>query len=231
IRGDLVDATWDALMRVPAGETDTLIEIMVREDQIRRSIARDGGLLPENYLPGEEAGSTVPEGPDVREGVIEIEGMEETTTYYRHHLEALHVVTYVPQDIEVTTDHNEGADVVSMHTAFGGIHREDVHLTFTLYDTARGLEDIVDAERTRLETEGYDVTGVFGISRAYPWAKLEMVVQRISGGDHYVGRLAFGKRGERVLSVMTHMPIEFGDGVQPRFRSVLEATRWYFPDE
>ncbi|MFO7942605.1 MAG: S-layer homology domain-containing protein [Bacillota bacterium] len=230
-RADLVDAAWDALIEVPAGETDTLIEIMVREDEGRRSVATAGGLLPENYLPGEIVGSAVPEGPAVREGIIEIEGMEERTTYFRHHLDTQYVVTYVPENIEVAVDEGEDADIVSMYTTFGGIHREDVHLTFTLYDPAEEMGHIVEAERTQLEADGYDIRRVHGINRAHPWAKLEMGFERTSGGEHYVGRLAFGQRGDRVLSVMTHMPIEFGDGVVPRFRSILESAQWYFPDE
>ncbi len=228
IRADLVDATWNALMDVPVGEVDTLIESILAEDAQRRSIAVDGGLIPTHYLPGEILGDTVPVGPDVVEGTIVIEGMEEATTYSRHHFEALHMVAYVPESIEVITAEDGGTDVVSMYTAFGGIHREDVHLTLTLHDAAKDLEQIVAAG---LEAGGYTLTRLYGISRAHPWAKLEMAIEYVSDTEHYVGRIAFGQRGERVLSVMTHMPIEFADGAQPRFRTILDGAQWYFPGE
>ena len=228
IRADLVDTTWDALMDVPAGEVDTLIEIMLAEEGQRYSIAAAAGLIKTHYLPGEILGDTVPTGPNVMEGTLFIEGMEEATTYFRHHLEALHMVTYVPEHIEVTTAQDGGTDVVSMYTAFGGIHREDVHLTLTLHDATEDLEQIVAAG---LEAGGYTLTRIHGIGRAHPWAKLEMAIEYVSDTEHYVGRLAFGQRGDRVLSVMTHMPIEFAEGAQPRFRAILDGAQWYFPGE
>ena len=228
IRADLVDATWDALGDVPAGEVDTLIESMLAEDEERHSIAVDSGLIPTHYLPGEILGDTLPAGPNIVEGTIFIEGMEEATTYFRHHFEALHMVTYVPEHIEVTTAEDGGTDVASMYTAFGGIHREDVHLTLTLHDATEDLEQIVGVG---LEAAGYTLTRIHGINRAHPWAKLEMAIEYVSDTEHYVGRLAFGQRGERVLSMMTHMPIEFAEGAQPRFRAILDGAQWYFPGE
>ena len=182
---------------------------------------------PTSHAPGEIAGESEPEGPDSREGTISIEGGEEPTAFARHHFPGMKMVAYVPENIEVEEVLAADADRVQFHTAFGGTFRDDVYLAIELSAPGRIPGEILERERERLEADGYRVSAVDPAERSHEWAEEELALEKGSGGDLYVGRLASGNVGHRALLVMTHMPIEFAEGAEPRFRAILDEMQWY----
>ncbi len=64
IRGDLVDHTWEALMKTPVGEEKILIEMIVGDDIAMLEIAVQAGLIvPEPVDPEEPVEPVDPEDP------------------------------------------------------------------------------------------------------------------------------------------------------------------------
>jgi hypothetical protein len=46
------------------------------------------------------------------------------------------------------------------------------------------------------------------------------------GNVPITGRLVLGRHADRYFHVLTHYPAEYGDGLGPRFQSILEHWRW-----
>ena len=182
---------------------------------------------PASHVPGEIVGASEPTGPDTLDGTISIEGQEEPTQFFRHHVPGMQMVAYVPENIEIEGEMAPDADRVQFHTAFGGTRRDDVYLAVELSAPGRTLEEVLERERGRLEADGYRVEALGATERSHEWAVEELSLEKESGGDLYVGRLAFGNAGHRTLLAMTHMPSEFAGGAGARFRAILAEMQWY----
>ncbi len=181
----------------------------------------------DHHLPGEITGSEEPDGPDRREGTIAIEGMEEPMNYIRHHLPSMGLVFYVPEDLEVRIAPNGEEDLLKIHSVFGGNFREDVYLSIRLGPDAEIIEEAVQEVSAEYAQAGYEIDET--TEGAPEWAVAHLVFEA-PGDTHYVGSASFGNAGARPLSIVRHMPVEFGDGASARFDAVLDSMQWYFPD-
>jgi len=184
---------------------------------------------PTHHVPGEVVGTEIPEGPSTREGVIMLEGMEEPIELFRHHAEALGLVTYIPEDLAVGEATGNTPAHLTIHSAYVDHVREDVYLRLSLYADDTDFEALVSRIQGQFEDDGYDIYSTEE-ARLFPWASHTLILQGLIDGEDYVAVIGFGNLGHRPLVAISHMPVEFSGGTEPRFAKVLENAQWYLPE-
>ncbi|HHY36383.1 MAG TPA: hypothetical protein GX518_01695 [Firmicutes bacterium] len=183
--------------------------------------------VAENHLPGAETGPAALERPETKIDVISLEGQEEPFSFTLLKAENIGFTTYIPEDIIPTVVSTEEGDAVVAYTNFAGQQRDDAYLSFLLYREGITLEEAIAGTRELLAAEGYEFPAGTEEHRSHPWAVEEFRFTKEDDNSNYVGRAAFGNRGNRVFRVMTHMPAEFGDGFGARIARIIADMEWF----
>jgi hypothetical protein len=172
---------------------------------------------------------SVPERPASIRDTIEIEGMPESTTARLFRAPdgwGLPFSTYIPAGIEVAPETDADSGGIRFAAAFTG--RADPNAYMHVYVYPRGATGIV-ARQGALEflRSRFLVGDEARPAPAPPWAH-EAYAMSYSGdgGVPYTGSVVVASHRGRYFHVVRHYPAEYGDGLEPRFRRILERWRW-----
>jgi hypothetical protein len=143
--------------------------------------------------------------------------------------------TYVPEGIQASVEGDGDTTAVRFAAAFDGRASREawMHVRFyppgTTVEEARQLLSAFLVSRRpedapmdgQLREEPYDVV------EPPAWAEEAYVLRyRGDGNALFTGRGILAVRDDRVFHVLYHYPVEFGDGLAPRFARILELWRW-----
>lgn len=129
--------------------------------------------------------------------------------------------TYLPQGMNVEYRTDSSGAAVRFVAAFGGVVEPQAYLQVRkhpLATSAQQARDVVSAFLAGKTVRPAD---------APDWA---LDVHAFDYEDHagiaYTGRIMLARHGPRFLDVVQHYPPEYGDGLGPRFHSILRHWRW-----
>jgi hypothetical protein len=128
--------------------------------------------------------------------------------------------TVVPADMRVQYASSGEGDAVRFEAAFGGVHRPEALLSFTVLP--EGLES--EEARGRVQEIAAAMGAVRAESAGPPWA---LDSYRLAG--EHAGFLALGEHREFWFYFLASYPPEFGDGLSPRIDLILR--RWFWADD
>lgn len=177
--------------------------------------------------PGENGGDGAPAGqfdlgdlPAEKDGTIKIEGMDESIKLKL--FDHPKYVTYHPEEmVAEPADSGEG-DAVSFIANFGGQRNENAFVHFFLYPEGTSEEDALFAASGLAEQLGSGVEEVAKEDRYYDWS----LSQYAGIVDDISITISVGKHGDQLYQLLTHYPVEYGDGMGPRVNLILDELIW-----
>lgn len=188
---------------------------------------QDGDHQPGTTQPGESGVSEMPaqdadlsDLPSEKEGTIQIEGMDESVTLKL--FDHSQYVTYHPVEMIAEPDDSGEGDSVRFIANFGGQRNDDAFVHFFLYPDGTSKEEALTAASDLAEQFGSGVKEVAAGDRYYPWALAEYMGHV---GDMSV-TIGVGEHGDQYYQVLTHYPLEYGDGMGPRVNLILSELLW-----
>jgi hypothetical protein len=171
----------------------------------------------------------VPQRPEAVRDTILLEGMPEPVTarlFRSPDGYGLPFTTYVPEGIEVSLETDADSGGIRFAAAFTG--RRDPNAYMHVFAQPRGTTGVV-ARQTALEflRSRFLIGGEARPAEAPEWGtEAYAMAYSGDGGARYTGSLVLASHRGRWFHIMTHYPAEYGDGLEPRFRRMLEWWRW-----
>lgn len=158
--------------------------------------------------------------PEFKEETILIEGMEENIKLQLLDGRANGFITYIPEDYLVETANSGEGDAYNIFSNFAGTKREDVYIKFFFYPETQQEKPTLIGEKGMLTASQLDMEKVTNGDQYHPWSIEEYISK---DGETYA---ALGNHEGQYFLVTISYPIEFGDGVVPRNRKILEDFYW-----
>jgi hypothetical protein len=145
--------------------------------------------------------------------------------------------TYLPPGLSMHADPAGDSAWARFSASFAGPADPNAYMHVRIYpegpehlETARNV--IAGFLRSR-RLEDDPVGDLVATGEAYrqvkppPWAEEAFSFDYVGHGNvRFTGMTALARRGARWFHVLTHYPVEFGDGLAPRFEYVLRHWRW-----
>lgn len=159
--------------------------------------------------------------PTTKTAVISIEG-EKTAIALRLYEEYKDLfTTYFPDKDFLPEGVSSGEGTgVRFIANFGGVRNNNAYVSVSFLNSLKNLGQLrrfVNSKSGLIAANKWRV-----ISRTqntgYPWAKEKIVFRQ---GRDITGRLYLGQRNGKVFYVITHYPVEYGDGFAPRADLIL----------
>ncbi|MFM2061958.1 MAG: hypothetical protein RLZZ507_1628 [Cyanobacteriota bacterium] len=168
---------------------------------------------PENK-PLVDSNKSAKNRPPNKTATISVEG-EKTNINLKLYQEKNLFSTYFPEeDFLVETATSDQPKRVKFIANFGGIKNEDAYIQITFTDNFQNIaevknfitskEGIIAANKWKIVSRSNTLT--------YPWAKEKIA---FSKGEDIVGDIYIGEQNAKVFYVITHFPLEYGDGFSP----------------
>ncbi|PPS46074.1 hypothetical protein B1A85_00655 [Chroococcidiopsis sp. TS-821] len=162
------------------------------------------------------------QNPLTKTATINIEG-EKTTVSLQEYSHPL-LTTYFPnQDfIPESVSSGEGT-AIRFDSNFGGTKNETAYVQFFFPGYANTLNQLkqswIEGENGLLASNGWRIIEVLP-EATYPWAREEIVFQQPE--KNITGSVYLGELAGNAFYVVTHYPVEYGDGFVPRANIILQ---------
>lgn len=164
--------------------------------------------------------------PSTREDTVVIEGMPEVETSMLVTAPAGFAVpfsTYVPEGLQTRF---EPPSTVRFIAAFGGELNSSAFMVVNIQDagaTAVSAGTVLDElmqTRAAAEHEAVAIDQPSWASDAIGFRSLD------ENGTDYTGSIIIAEHGDRLVHIVRHYPLEYGDGLPPRLHTILSDWRW-----
>jgi hypothetical protein len=171
------------------------------------------------------ADTQIAQRPETRTTTLSVEGERTQVALRLLDEAALPFTTYVPEGdfIEEVAASDEGVGVRFYFSPTGEPDEAAyVHLFFPYNapDSTTLREELL-GEQGLLATNGWRVLdrATAGI---YPWAKERITYEQTTPEDIFTGSVFVGEHAGAAFLALTHYPVEYGDGFEPRAAIILE---------
>lgn len=129
--------------------------------------------------------------------------------------------TYFPEtDFLVKTQNINKVTEVKFITKFEGVKNENAYIEFVFNNDLKTLgkvKKLINSKNGIIASSGWKVTNRSS-NVTYPWAKEKI---NFSKGQEIFGDIYIGEEKGKVFYVITHYPVEYGDGFEPRADLIL----------
>lgn len=160
--------------------------------------------------------------PSTKTATINIEG-EKTTVSLQEYSHPLFTTYFPNQDfIPESVSSGEGT-TVRFYTNFGGTKNEAAYVQLFFPGYANTLNQLkqswIEGENGLLASNGWRIVEVVQ-EATYPWAKEKIVFHQPE--KNITGTVYLGEVAGNAFYVVTHYPVEYGDGFMPRANIILQ---------
>jgi hypothetical protein len=174
--------------------------------------------------------------PDTKIVTVNLEGQATQMELRLFHQDMIPFTTYYPVGGFVpAVEQSETEQATTVQFQFSPTETKDdqAYITVFIPDRAlstQALQDLILGERGLLVTNQWELVDRTDIV-SYPWATEKLIYQHYgdingSEAERMVGSIYFGQEGGQTFYVITHYPIEYGDGFEPRSSIVLENLQF-----
>jgi hypothetical protein len=165
-----------------------------------------------------------------------VEGMPEAVESRLAHSPEARFTTYLPPGITMEVLTTGDSASVRFSASFAGPSDPRAYMHVRTYPPHAGVGTVTENIATFLRTlRPHDdpVGGMIRGTEPYrqaeppPWGE-EAHTFAYTGEDgvRYAGRIVLASSTTGFFHVLTHYPVEFGDGLEPRFERILRHWRW-----
>jgi hypothetical protein len=170
--------------------------------------------------------------PDTRIMPMTIEGQVVEMELRLFNQPALPFTTYVPKkDFQDEVDSSEQGTVAQFVFSPGGKKNEMAYVQIFLPSRQTSVEDMRElllSEQGLLASNNWELVDRTEIV-SYPWAREKLIYQQQTEKEDFYGSVYIGDYKGRSFYALTHYPVEYADGFEPRSTIMLENLR--FRDE
>ncbi|WP_242039844.1 hypothetical protein [Anabaena sphaerica] len=160
------------------------------------------------------------ERPINKTATISVEGEKTTVNLKLYSYKNLFSTYFPERDFLVETATSTQPKGVKLISNFGGVKNENAYIQFAFPNNFKtigevrkfinGKNGILASNRWKFVSRTSTVT--------YPWAKEKIA---FSKGKDMIGDIYIGEQNGKVFYVITHLPVEYGDGFAPRENLIL----------
>ncbi|WP_416674441.1 hypothetical protein [Egbenema bharatensis] len=185
--------------------------------------------------PGQSNGSS-PHGGRARSSrkivTVNLEGQATQMELQLFQQDALPFTTYYPVSgftPEVAQSESHQSTIAQFYFSPTGTKDDEAYVKVFFPHRSVSLEaiqDLVLGEQGLLVNNQWELVDRTNIV-SYPWATEKLIYQhRDQNSEMSVGSIYIGQEGDYTFYVVTHYPIEYGDGFEPRSSIVLENLQF-----
>jgi hypothetical protein len=158
---------------------------------------------------------------------LEGEASEVELKLFQH--QALPFTTYYPAQA-FTPEVRTSKDGVEVWFYFSptGVKDENAYLSFFLPNRSTNVEtmqNMILGDRGLLVDNQWELLDRTDIV-SYGWAEEKLLYQHRKGGEQAVGAIYVGEEDGQAFYTLTHYPVEYGDGFEPRSNIILENLQF-----
>jgi len=166
--------------------------------------------------------------PDTKIITMNLEGQPTEVELKRFHQSALPFTTYYPEQ-SFTPEMSTSEDGTGVRFYFSptGKKDENAYIYFFFPDRSNTLTSIQDSilgDQGLLVRNGWELIDRTDIV-SYLWAEEKLLYQQ-QGEELMVGAIYIGQEDGQTFYTLTHYPIEYADGFEPRSNIVLENLQF-----
>jgi hypothetical protein len=163
--------------------------------------------------------------PTTKTATITIEGEQNSITLKLYDQYSNLFTTYYPKKdfLPEAVSSGEGTGVRFIAN-FGGNRNQNAYVSVSFLNSFKTLEQLrnfVSGNNGLIASNKWQV-----VSRTrntpYRWAKEKIVFNKKQGTQNITGTVYLGQQKDKVFYVMTHYPVEYGDGFPPRANFILQ---------
>lgn len=167
--------------------------------------------------------------PDTKIITMNLEGKPTEVELKRFHQSPLAFTTYYPEGA-FTPEMGASGEGVGVRFYFSPTGKKDdaAYIHFFFPSGANSIEfiqDLVLGDHGLLVSNGWELIDRTDIV-SYPWAKEKLLYQHQEGAEVMVGAIYIGQQEGQPFYALTHYPVEYGDGFEPRSNIVLENLQF-----
>jgi hypothetical protein len=167
--------------------------------------------------------------PDTKIITMNLEGESREVELKLFQHQDLPFTTYYPAQ-SFTPEVQTSEDGVGVRFYFSptGVKDEDAYLSFFLPNRSTDLEtmqDLLLGNRGLLVDNQWELLDRTDIV-SYGWAEEKMLYQHQAGAEQAVGAIYVGEEDGQVFYTLTHYPVEYGDGFEPRSNIIWENLQF-----
>lgn len=167
--------------------------------------------------------------PDTKIMTMNLEGRSTEVTLKRFHQAPLPFTTYYPEK-SFTPEMFSSADGTGVRFYFSPTGKKDeaAYISFFFPNRSNNPESIQDhilGEQGLLVKNKWELLDRTDIV-SYPWAEEKLLYQHRTDSELMVGAIYIGQENGKTFYALTHYPIEYGDGFEPRSNILLENLQF-----
>ena len=167
--------------------------------------------------------------PDTKIITMNLEGKSTEVTLKRFHQAPLPFTTYYPEK-SFTPEMTSSVDGTGVRFYFSPTGKKDeaAYISFFFPNRLSSLESIQNdilGDQGLLVKNGWELLDRTDIV-SYPWAEEKLLYQHQTDSELMVGAIYIGQENGQVFYTLTHYPVEYGDGFEPRSNIVLENLQF-----
>lgn len=178
--------------------------------------------------PEPELSSSATNQPDTKIITMNLEGQPTEVELKRFHQSNLPFTTYYPEQSftpEMST--SENGTGVRFYFSPTGKKDENAYIYFFFphrSNTIASMQDSILGEQGLLVRNGWELLDRTDIV-SYLWAEEKLLYQQ-QGAELMVGAIYIGQEDGQTFYTLTHYPVEYADGFEPRSNIVLENLQF-----
>jgi hypothetical protein len=160
--------------------------------------------------------------PETKTAQLSVEGETTEIELQRFISEFSPFITYFPEDF--TPDAEGAGEGDRFYFSPTGTPNPDAYVEVVFPAGVSGSEDVQElvlGGKGLLASNNWNVISQ-NSSTPYPWAVEEIVYEQNTEAEIYTGAVYIGEQNGEAFYVVTHAPIEYGDGFAPRANMILE---------
>lgn len=167
--------------------------------------------------------------PDTRVMPMAIEGQVTEMELQLFDQLPLPFTTYFPvRDFQSKVSHSEQGTVAQFTFSVKGKKNESAYVQIFLPAQRTSIEEMQGLllnEQGLLAINSWQLVDRTEIV-SYPWAREKLIYRQQSGEQLYVGSIYIGDYEGRSFYALTHYPVEYADGFEPRSTIMLENLQF-----
>jgi hypothetical protein len=167
--------------------------------------------------------------PDTKIITMNLEGQPTEVELKRFHQSPLSFTTYYPEGA-FTPEMNSSDEGTGVRFYFSPTGKKNkaayIHFFFPRgTNSLESVQDLLLGDQGLLVANHWELIDRTDIV-SYPWAKEKLLYQHQENTERMVGAIYIGQAGGQTFYTLTHYPVEYGDGFEPRSNIVLENLQF-----
>lgn len=163
--------------------------------------------------------------PPTKSVTIAVEGEKTPVTLRLYDQYSNLFTTYYPEQDFLPEGVSSGEGTgVRFIANFGGVKNNNAYVSFSFLRSTKNLgqlRNLISGKSGLIESNKWQV-----VSRTrtapYRWVKEKIVFKKRQGNQNITGTIYLGQQNNKAFYVVTHYPVEYGDGFSPRAHLILQ---------